>query len=172
MKLNLVLSVIVICGPLAVAVGQASQPLVVISGTDSHVSKPSYERVTTPESWARIWASHLGTSKDDAYRPLLEVDFDRCLVVAVFRGDETNIRRLQVDSLSETADSVVIRFTELGYQTAGDSNDKPPDRPYAFIVVFKTSKRIVLERNFPNMLSTVPEWNEVAQLKGDPAAAE
>jgi hypothetical protein len=145
-----------------------SKPLVAISGADSHVHvrKPSYERVTTPEDWARIWISHLGTTKDDAYRPLLEVDFDRCLVVVIFGGERINIRRIEIDSLSENTNSIVIRFTELGYQTDGADNNKPSDRPYAFIIVPKTNKSIVLERNLANLGVQAPEWKEVARLGG------
>jgi hypothetical protein len=160
---------LILFGTLVVANGRAaepmSKPLVAMSGADSHVRKSSYQRVTTPEDWTRIWASHLGTTTDDAYRPLLEVDFDRCLAVVIFRGEEINVRGIQIDSASETADSVVIRFTELGYQTAGESNNKPPDRPYAFVIVPKSDKTVVLEQNSPTTKEPrSPKWIEVARL--------
>jgi len=149
-----------------------SKPLVAISGTNSHVSKPSYQRIVTPEDWTRVWVSHLGTTSDNAYRPLLEVDFDRCLVVAIFRGERGNIRQIQVHSLSETADSIVIRFEELGYQTsvrAGEVDEyKVPDRPYAFVILPKSDKAIVLEENINRslVLDGPPKWKSVARLKG------
>ena len=83
----------------------------------------------------------------------------------IFRGEEVNIRRIQIDSTSETEDSVVIRFIVLGYQTSGEDNKKAPDRPYAFVIVPKTRKNIVLEENFPTKLSRPPTWKEVAKLK-------
>jgi hypothetical protein len=148
-----------------------SKPLVAISGTDSHVSKPSYQLVTSPEEWTRVWVSHLGTTRDNAYRPLLEVDFDRCVVVVIFRGVRVNIRQLEVHSLSETADSVVIRFDELGYQTSvrvgEDDEYKVPDRPYAFVILPKTDKTIVLEENINrDVQREAPVWKAIARLSG------
>ena len=181
MRLTPVFTVLVLFGPFVSLVGRAaeneslspvSKPLVAMSGSDSHVKKPSYQRVTTPEDWTRTWANHLGTSKDDAYRPLLEVDFDRCLVVVIFRGEEVNVRGIRIDSTFETAESIVIRFTELGYQTAGEANNKPPDRPYAFVIVPKTHKTIVLEENFPTKFPRPPKWQEVARLNAVQAARQ
>ncbi|HEY4235407.1 MAG TPA: hypothetical protein VGM76_18395 [Lacipirellulaceae bacterium] len=143
-----------------------SKALVAISGADSHVRKPTYERISTPEDWYRVWARHLGTTKDDAYCSILEVDFDRCLVVAIFRGEETNIRGIRIDSLLESTDSIVIRFVRLGYQTAGSDNNKPPDRPYAFVIVPKTDKSIVLEQRIQAMGDQQQQWEECAQLAG------
>jgi hypothetical protein len=142
----------------------ASKPLMAISGADSHVRKPSYERVTSQQDLSRVWSIHLGTSQDDAYRPLLDVDFDRCLVVAIFRGEQRNIRGIQINSLSEAAESVLIRFLEIGYQTAGADNNKALDQPYAFVVVLKTNKEIVLQQDIQNMKNAPPKWNEVVRL--------
>lgn len=146
-----------------------SKPLVAISGADSHVSRPSYQRITTPENWTRVWVSHLGTTPDNAYRPLLEVDFDRCLVVVIFRGIRVNIRQIQIHSLLETADSVVVRFEELGYQTrsraGADDEYEVPDRPYAFVILPKTDKAIVLEENINHdPQGGPPEWKAIARL--------
>ena len=179
MRITTVFTVLVMFGPFFALVGRAaekksippmSKPLVAMSGADSYVKTPSYQRVTTPDDWTRIWASHLGTTKDDAYRPLLDVDFTRCLVVVIFRGEEINTRGIQIDSAFETTESIVIRFTELGYQTAGEANNKPPDRPYAFVIIPRTHKSIVLEENFPTMIPRSPKWQEVVRLKAVQAA--
>jgi hypothetical protein len=144
-----------------------SKPLVTLSGANSHVRKPAYERIATPEDWRRVWTSHLGTLPDSFYGSRFEVDFDHCLVVAIFRGEETNIRGIQIESLSDSADSVVIRFVELGYQTAGSDNNKPPDRPYAFLVLPKTNKSIILEERIESKdVRQPPRWIERARLEG------
>ena len=161
-----VLGLLLVCDCLAAEqLMPISKPLVATSGANSHVRKPSFMRVTKSEDWIRIWAAHLGTTKDDAYRSLFEVDFDRLLVIVIFRGETANVRGIQIDSLSETPDSVVVRFTELGYQTAGIDNNKPWDRPYAFVISSKTNKIIVVEENIQTVKGDPPVWKERAQLK-------
>jgi hypothetical protein len=149
-----------------VANAKDATPLVALSGDDSKIHKASYQRVTSPDDWAQIWSSHLGTSVDDSYRSCFEVDFERCMVVAILRGEQRNSRGIRVDSIENAEDALVIRFTQLGYQTSGVDNDQPPDRPFAFIVVPATSKTIVFEENYPNTMGTPPEWKEVARMEG------
>jgi hypothetical protein len=148
-----------------------SKPLVAISGTDSHVKKPSYDRVTTLEDWTRIWARHLGTTVDSYYRPLFEVDFDRCMLVVIFRGEKIQTRRIEIESVSENADQVVIRFWEIGYgiQLGPGEIRPPPERPYAFIVLPKNNKEIILEEKiwskYEQAHDLPPKWKERARLK-------
>jgi hypothetical protein len=149
-----------------------SKPLLAFSGTDSRVKETSYHRVTTANDWAKLWARHLGTSERDYYRPLFEVDFDRCLLIVIFRGERGQTRQLQIESLSEYANSIVIRFWEMGYNTIStDPNYKrpPPERPYAFIVLPKTNKLIVLEEKIwskeDEARNRPPQWKEVARSK-------
>ena len=121
------------------------KPLVVISGANSNVTSPSLAVIQTDEQWQRVWAKHLGTTVDDAYRAAMEVDFDRCMVVAVFRGSTRNVRGVAIDSVSMVGESIRIRLTDVGYQTGGKDNDKPLDRPYAIIVLPKSAKGVVVE---------------------------
>jgi hypothetical protein len=148
----------------------AVKPIVVMAGADSNVHGFSNQRITTPDDWASIWSGHLGKSVDDAYRPTLEVDFDRCLVVAIFRGEEVNVRGIKINSTFETKDSIVIRFEDVGYQTSGADNNKRPDRPYAFVVLPKTSKSIVLEENTQRYKGAPPVWTQCARLDKAQAA--
>lgn len=148
MKLILVLVMLSLLAPgnckAADNVDEVSKPLVTISGTDSKVAKPSYERISTSEKWAEAWLRHSGTTKDDFHRPLMEIDFDRCTVVAIFRGEKTQVRQLVIDSVLEKSKAIIIRFTELGYGIGGTGPQKPENRyPYAFIVLPKSNKDIV-----------------------------
>jgi hypothetical protein len=82
-------------GPSAAAIeisARASRPLIAISGADSHVQRTTYDRIINPDDWDSAWASHLGTRKDDAYRSRFEIDFERCMVVVIFRGERVNVR--------------------------------------------------------------------------------
>ena len=139
-------------------------PLVVLSGADSHCTQPSYELIKKSSELTKAWAKHLGTSEDDAYRPAMVVDFDRCMVVAIFRGEQGNVRGIELEPVIEGNTALTIRFSDLGYQTGGKSNFKPPDRPYAFIVVPKSSKSIVLEENVQQYKGQPPIWNPLAKL--------
>jgi hypothetical protein len=150
-------------------------PLVAISGTDSQVRAAFYKRVTTSKEWQQIWADHLGTSVDDHYRPLFELDFEHCLMIAIFRGEQIQTRRLQIETVSENADSLVIRFWQIGYgvSVGPDGTTPPPERPYAFIVLPKTNKPIILEEKIwskeDQARNRPPEWKEIARLSPDPA---
>src|SRR5439155_183235 len=126
----------------------------------SRTAKPTLELVRTREEWNRVWATHLGTADDDAYGTKMDVDFERCMVIAVFRGERVNARGIQIDSTTEAGESIRIRLSDLRYQTAGKANKDPPDRPYAFIVVAKSSKGIVAEENLQHYKGQPPEWKE------------
>jgi hypothetical protein len=146
-----------------------AKPLIVISGANSHVMKPLYKCITTPNELTHAWASHLGPNGDSTSGIQIEVDFDRCLVVVIFRGEKVNTRGIQIDSLLVNANSVVIRFDEKRYQSGRDASDKsplpPPERPYAFVVLPKTEKTIILEENNQHSKDESPQWKECARLE-------
>ena len=148
-----------------------TKPLVAVSGSDSQVREPSCLRVTTEKDWRSVWARHLGTSTADSYRALFEVDFDCCLVIVIFRGERIQTRRLEIESVSEIPESIVVRFNEPGYGIALGTNESapPPERPYAFIVLPKTDKEIVIEEKIWSKEDAArnrpPKWKVVARLK-------
>jgi hypothetical protein len=147
------------------AESSSTKPLAVLSGTNSHIPKPYCKRITSSDEWTQTWVNHLGTTKDDAYRPTFEIDFGRCLVVAVFRGSERNVRGIEVNSLRETAESLTIQLTELKYQTSGPDTHEFV-QPYAFIILPRTSKTIVVEENIQSYKDEAPIWKVYATLKG------
>jgi len=111
-----------------------------------------------------VWAAHLGTSPDDAYRAAFEVDFDKCVVVAILKGDQINVRGVEVNSLLDNQDSTILRFTQVYYQTANVGKNKPPDKPFAFVVLPKTNKQIILEEDVYTVTNEPPKWKEIARL--------
>jgi hypothetical protein len=142
-----------------------TKPPVVLSGADSHIVKPSLRLIMSDEAWKRAWAAHLGTTVDDAYRPEMGVDFDRYMVVAIFRGERVNTRRVAIESTSAIRGSTLIRIIDLGYQTAGKDNGKPPDRPYAFVVLPKSTKGVIVEENVQQYKGEPPEWKEWSRIE-------
>ena len=69
-----------------------ARPLVTLTGTDSHVKERSYHRVTSEDEWIKIWQRHKGEKEskdyDLFYNPLglPYIDFEKCMVIAVFQG--------------------------------------------------------------------------------------
>ena len=96
----------------------------------------------------------------DIYRPALEVDLARCEVVALFRGDSINSCGLRVGSVTEDGDTVVVRFDDISFQTMSSGGKDGGDRvvPYAFIILPKSEKTIVLEENVQSIIGGPPQW--------------
>src|SRR6188474_3439133 len=107
--IRLILSVVMLSVSLEVgaAADEPSKPIAVHSGADSKVTKPQYKVIASDKEWQSVWASHLGTSVDDAYRQAFEVDFDKCMVVAILRGNQINIRGITIDEVDNKSDAVV-----------------------------------------------------------------
>jgi hypothetical protein len=116
------------------------KPLVTISGANSHVTTARCVRITTHEEWAALWLEHVGLppkSKYDLYfnkAGLPVVDFEHCIVVAVFLGATNNCAGVSavagpvLDPEAETQAPVasgdeVLRLSWHGYQTLGNGPD-------------------------------------------------
>lgn len=144
--------------------GSVTSPLAVLTGNDSHVKKRAYERIASPADWKKTWLTHLGKKEDTIYRPAMEVDFDRCEVVAVFAGESWNSCGFQIDSVTEQDDSIVVRFEDISYQTVGPDGGGDRVTPFAFVVLPKSKKPITLEDNIQQYKGRPAEWKEVARL--------
>jgi hypothetical protein len=147
------------------AQNEESKSLVAISGAHSRVNKESYERITTSKDWTQAWCRHIGTSDTDDYRSLMEIDFDRCMVIAIFRGEQIHVRGIVIHPLITNGESIILRFEQLTYQTIVGDKVKPPETPYAFVVIPKTNREIILEENVQQYLGEPPQWKECMRLK-------
>jgi hypothetical protein len=139
-------------------------PLATFTGNNSQVKKQTYERVQSPDAWKKLWLSHLGMKEDTIYRPAMEVDFSRCEVIAIFEGDSWNSCGFRIDSVAEDGDSIVVRFDDISYQTAGPDGGGERVTPFAFVVLPKSQKAIKLEDNVQPYIAHPPVWKEVARL--------
>jgi hypothetical protein len=131
------------------------------------VGKPAFHRVTSEGAWKKVWLSHLGKTEADTFReslPAVTFDFDRCMVIAVFQGEKTNSRGLTVISLDEGKDAITLRFDDMSYQTVGGVARVTP---YAFVVVPKSAKVVVVEEDVQALKDKPPEWKERARLKAE-----
>ena len=145
-----------------------SKPLAVHSGHDSKITTPQYKLLTSDKEWQNIWASHLGTRADDYYRQAFEVDFEKCMVIAILRGNRINVRGIKINNVINKSDVIVIRFNDVGYQTASSANEvdtSPPDKPFAFVIIPKAVKDIALEDDTQIYKNEPPVWKEIARLR-------
>jgi hypothetical protein len=142
-----------------------SSALTVLTGNDSRVSKLSYRRVGSAAEWKKTWLEHLGLKDDTIYRTAMEVGFNRCMVIAIFGGKTFNNCGYQVESVGENKNTIIVRFSNIGYQTAGPGGGADRVSPYAFIVLPKSDKPIVLEETtHSSNPKDAPVSREVARL--------
>jgi len=86
------------------------------------------------------------------------------MVVVVFLGEKANVSGIDLEPLIEGPSSIVIRIRELTYQTAGSEGDKPPDRPYAFVILPRLYKSVILEEDVQQYKDAPPKWVRLADL--------
>jgi hypothetical protein len=151
---------------------QATRPLVTLTGTDSRVKEASYYRVTSEEEWVKIWRRHKGAKESKDYdlfhNPLglPNVDFEKCMVIAIFQGSGWNSAGLKAVAVLEEKERIVLRFEDKSYQTFGPAPDGGGKQVtvYGFFVLPRSSKTVVLEENVENTIGDPPMWKERVRL--------
>jgi len=147
-----------------------SKPILVLSGADSHMDQPAFHRVASQKAWNSLWLFHLGKTESDQFRehlPIVTIDFEKNIVIAIFRGAATNSRGLQIVSVDEARDDITLHFDDMSYQTVGglgDGGGSVHVTPYAFVVVPKSSKDFVLKEDVQRLKDKPPEWKERGRL--------
>jgi hypothetical protein len=125
------------------------------------------------QAWDNLWLSHLGKTEADKFRehiPVVTIDFEKNIVIAIFQGTSTNSRGLQITSVDEAKDFITLCFQGMSYQTAGGlggGGGSVQVTPYAFVVVPKSSKVIVVKEDIQVPKDKPPEWKERARLRAE-----
>jgi hypothetical protein len=144
---------------------EATHPYVTLTGTDSHIKERSYHRVVSEDEWIKIWQRHKGAKEskdyDFFYNPLglPYIDFEKCMVIAVFQGSSVNSAGLKTVAILEEKDRIVLRFEEKWYQTmerAGTGHGGNHVTVYGFFMLPRSSKTVVLEENAQNYIGQPP----------------
>ena len=150
---------------------KAARPLVTLTGTDSHVKEPSYHRIASEKEWIKIWQRHKGVKEskdyDLYYNPLglPNINFEKCMVIAVFQGNGWNSAGLRTVALLEKKDRIVLRFEENGYQTGGPGGGGKQVAVYGFFVLPRSEKTVVVQEQQRNLnRNATPSWQERATL--------
>jgi len=141
------------------------RPLVVLSGSNSGVTKPECLRVASQEEWAAAWRRHAATQPKSAHgfgsHQMPAVDFTQCMVIVVFGGSTCNTDGLRVVASSDKGDEVVVGMDWMTYQTRGDGDKVTP---FAFIVLPLSRKPILTQLDTRDLRERVdgrpPKWQE------------
>ncbi len=149
---------------------QTTRPLVTLTGADSHVKERSYYRITSEDEWITIWQRYKGAKESKGYdlfcNPLglPNIDFEKCMVIAVLQGSGWNSAGLTAVAVLEAKDGIVLRFRDKFYQTGGPHGGGKQVAVYGFFVLPRSNKTVVLEENVQNYKGRPPVWQERARL--------
>lgn len=146
-------------------------PLVGVWGAKSAIKERSYARVTNAEDWTALWLRHVGAdaAKHSPYynaEGVPDVDFTRCMVVAICQGERWNSAGVRVVSVSEDDERVLVRFDDRSYQTAGEGPDggRVAATAFGLFVLPRSAKAVVLEEDVQNLIGQPPRWKERARF--------
>jgi hypothetical protein len=149
-------------------------PVMVWTGTDSQQTKESFVRCCSVEDWQATWAAHLGYMKYAHPPACPDVDFHSYMVIAVFRKT-SNIRVIEV---VEQEECVRFRYHPCGNQTVDvpspgsgpvkilevGRGEVDPSKPYllsfAFAVLPRCNKTIIVEEDVQDVIGNPPVWKE------------
>lgn len=146
-----------------------SQPCVGIWGAKSAVKERTIQRVTNAEDWTALWLRHAGAdpATHSAYynaAGVPDVDFTRCMVVAILQGERVNSAGVRIESIEEDDERVLVRFDDRSYQTAGPDGGAQRCTAYGFFVVPRSTKPLVVEEDVQSMIGKAPSWKERARF--------
>ncbi|MBX3358081.1 MAG: hypothetical protein KF745_06610 [Phycisphaeraceae bacterium] len=153
--------------PPAPAPAEPHPALVSLCGPDSAITEgPAYHRIVDADAWKALYLKHLGDRAANAPAPWLlppDVDFSRCMVLAIFRGRSTNCNGEFLVSLDDRPDDLLIRFDSHTFQTAsftGEPDRGVPSTPYGIFILPRSDKPIVLEENVQGLIGHPPVWKQ------------
>jgi hypothetical protein len=145
---------------------KGNQPLLALTGRKSKVLAPGYHRIETAEAWKALWMRHqTGKSKPDTAPENLhhvDVDFDRCIVIAVFQGDGSSCEGYEVDSIQESASRILVRVRAHHVQTGQGYVHE--SEAWGVFVIPRSRKPVVVELDTRSLIRSPPKWTKVADL--------
>jgi len=147
--------------------GKEFKPYVTLSGIDSAVQERSYFRIMSQNDWIMVWKKYKGfpeSAKLDLLREFHDlpiVDFEKCMVIAIFKGAGANSAGIFAVKVVEGNDHILLRFDDKSYQTIGQANKV---NVYGFFILPVSTKNVILEENVQNLIGQPPVWKERAKF--------
>ena len=141
----------------------AQRPFVSWSGPHSGLPERCHFRITSEKQWRDVWTRHVGDAAEKdtfGYVVVPAVDFERCMVVAVFQGRRENNNGVVAVSVTEDGEQMKVRLQPKPYQT-GPVGD--PVTPYGIFVLPRSAKSLLLEEDARRNWGP-PVWRERARF--------
>ena len=153
---------------------KAVKPLLALDGRESKNTKAGYHRIESSEAWKALWLRHnTGTEKPDKIpvaMPQAEVDFSRCMVVAVFQGKGELCDGYKVHSVLETDENITVRI-QARYFAVGETT-APKTAAWGIFVLPRSTKRLLVELDTKSDKIDPPKWTKVAEFKAGNGSLE
>lgn len=138
--------------------------LVSLHGPRSEFPEEAFVRVMNAAEFREMWGRHMGddAAAARATRAYPEVDFERCMVVAYFRGESVNSDGERIESIDRVGGMLRIRFDSMQYQTFGAAPDggRVECTPFGVWVLPRDEGPIVIEENVQGLIGRPPQWKE------------
>lgn len=146
-----------------------AKPLASLSGIGTLITNEMCLMIRDQKDWDELWARHSGQTsyqKDDEKREKLQVDFGKCVVIAVFGGRLMNYSGVKPYSLSEVPDKVLFRYILDSYQSEAAPGKEPISwTTYGFFVLPRSDKPVVVERAIPHNKGREHVFEPVARFE-------
>jgi len=152
----------------AAAGERASMPLVALHGAESHIADAQFRRVTSAKEWRSLWLEHLNVPAggiEDLAAEVPEVDFERCMVIAIFTGKGWNSHGVRCEGVLEREGQIVVRFDQRSYQTAGPDGGGVRVQPFGAFVLPRSEKPVVIEENVQGLKDHPDKWKQRAEFE-------
>jgi hypothetical protein len=145
------------------------KPVMVWTGTESKQTKESFARCCSQKDWEASWHKHKGRDEKTDRGTCPEVDFDSYMVIVIFHGESYQNHGIDIKSVTEEKGCVRVRYRPSWYQVAsvpGQAEDFKAleTQTYAFVVLPRSEKAIVMEEDVRNLIPDPPVWKERAKL--------
>lgn len=149
---------------------EGAPPPVQWAGARSGISEPGFRLIADFEAWRDLWQAHRGECAERAHQGWVtppEVDFERFMVVACFRGEAARNNGERAEAVFRRGDSLVVRFDSVTFQTASFGDEPAPEvagTPYGLWVVERFEGPVILEENRQGLIGGEPIWREAHRL--------
>ena len=148
------------------------KPTAMFQGSHSAIQlafpRGKFEVVANEKDWKKLWKEHRGNEATRLFAEgdqSCDIDFNTHYVVTVFYGSSPGGEV----TLRQRGDTILVGYRNTYYQTEGGAADTRPDivkaqeattSHYAFVVLPKPIKTVVIEKDVQSELGKPPIWEE------------
>jgi hypothetical protein len=121
------------------------KPFVVLAGAHSRIDKAEHHRITKQADLEKLWLRHAGKGERAAV-PV--VDFDRCMIIAVFGGKRPSIAGLYPHFIADGISTVVN--VAYASRPAAEAPKQAATTPFGWFIVERWTDRVTVKEFVPN----------------------